>query len=84
MKFELKFEKLEETDVLELPVLYVSSDSEGLSGIQAWGKYREAYDFTKKKIESLIENLKKLNNQLDEDFSGFEWVGEDENEGNEG
>ena len=81
MKFELKFEKLEKTDTLELPVLYVSSDSEGLSGIEAWEKYRRAYDFTKRKIEGLIENLKKLNDQLDEDFTAFEWVG-DEIEGN--
>lgn len=65
-KYKLKFEKSDKEDFLELPVLY--SSKEGLSEDEAFKEYLKAYEFTRKKLDSYLENLSKLKNQLEEEF----------------
>ena len=76
-KYTLKFEKFDENDFLELPVIYTTKKEGGKSSKEIWEEYLEAYNFTRKKVEYYIENLSKIKSQLEEDFNGFEWLSKD-------
>lgn len=67
-RFKLRFEKEENTDFLELPILYSTCEG-GLTRNEAWKEYLKVYGITRRRIDFYIENLSKLKDRLEEDFN---------------